>query len=199
MEWAAATRPRRGESVSGDRSLAVAAGADAALFAVIDGLGHGEPAAAAARCAEHVLAAAADRPLDDLLTLCHHELAATRGAAITLARIDFEAATLCWTGVGNVSAHLLGRTTGGVDTQSEVRLLGGIVGDQIPELPVPEASPIRPGHLLVMATDGVAESHTVAVDFAATADTLAAALLDGHGRESDDALVLVARHRGVAA
>jgi hypothetical protein len=198
MEWATAARARSGEIVCGDRWVAVASGPDAALFGVIDGLGHGEPAAAAARCAEQVLTTAGDRPLEDLITLCHRELAATRGAAITLVRTDFASGTLHWTGVGNVSAHLLTRTAAGVDSRSTVRLLGGIVGDQLPDLTATDGVALRTGNILVMATDGIGENHTEEIEFAATAETLAERILRGHRRGTDDALVLVAKHRGVA-
>ena len=50
-------------------------------------------------------------PLDVLLQLCHRGLADTRGAAITLARIDFETDTLSWIGIGNVTADLVAKTT----------------------------------------------------------------------------------------
>lgn len=196
MEWAYAARPLPGEAVCGDRSVAVGVGQHAALFGVIDGLGHGAPAAAAARCAGAVLDAAGDRPLDALMTRCHHAMTDTRGAAITLARIDFEDGAMDWVGVGNVSADLLARTPGGVETRWSARLLGGIVGYRLPDLPAPERVAVRAGHLLVMASDGVDESRLTELDFAAPAERLAAQILQRHGRDTDDALVLVARHRG---
>lgn len=199
IEWAAAARPVAGQVVCGDLSVAVGVGPHAALFGVIDGLGHGEPAAAAARCAEQVLRHADDRPLDDLMAQCHREMTDTRGAAITLARIDFGAGILQWVGVGNVSADLVARAPSGVDTCSSARLLGGIVGYRLPEIAAPEGLPVRPGHLLVMASDGLDENRLQALDFAAPADALAEQILHRHGRDGDDALVLVARHRGTAS
>lgn len=199
MEWAAAGRPLPGQNVCGDRAIAIAAGTEAALFGVIDGLGHGAPAAAAARCAEKTLRTAGDRPLDDLIELCHRQMTATRGAAITLARIDFAAGTMRWIGVGNVTADLFARSPAGIDTRSSARLLGGIVGYQLPELGAPEGIPIRLGHLLVIASDGIDEKYGETIDFASSADTIAERILREHGRDTDDALVLVARYRGVAS
>ena len=131
-----------------------------------------------------------------LLGRCHGELASTRGAAITLAQIDLRADVLRWMGVGNVTATLAARSPNGMESRSSARLLGGIVGYQMPELPQPEPITIRPGHLLVVASDGIAEDHAATIDFAASAAVTAERILNQYRRGNDDALVLVARHRG---
>jgi negative regulator of sigma-B (phosphoserine phosphatase) len=104
-----------------------------------------------------VLSRSPGDPLDVLLGRCHDELARTRGAAITLAQIDLRADVLRCLGVGNVTATLAARSPNGMERSSSARLLGGIVGYQLPELPQPEPIPIRPGHLLIVASDGIAE------------------------------------------
>jgi phosphoserine phosphatase RsbX len=133
---------------------------------------------------------------DAMVTHCHRELATTRGAAMTLARIDFGTDTLHWIGIGNVAASLVGREPSGVATISSARLTSGIVGFQLPRVHTAEAVEMRPGNLLVMATDGVTDDHLNALDFAAPAETIAETILREHCRVTDDALVLVARHRG---
>jgi phosphoserine phosphatase RsbX len=196
IEWAAASLPMAGETECGDRALAVDHGGDLALFGVIDGLGHGAAAAAAAERAAELLGRASADPLDVLIGTCHRELASTRGAAMTLAQIDLHADVLRWMGVGNVTATLAARAPNGMETRSSARLLGGIVGYRMPELPQPEPISIRPGHLLVVASDGIAEEHVASLDFAASATATAEHILDRYRKEIDDALVLVARHRG---
>src|ERR1700759_605877 len=104
-----AGRPRPGEHVCGDQSLAVGVDDRAALFGVLDGLGHGPAAASAATTGVDVLKGACGERLEVLVQLCHRVLAGTRGAAMTLARIDFAAGQLSWTGVGNVSANLVAK------------------------------------------------------------------------------------------
>jgi len=54
IEWSVASRARPGEAVSGDLHVVVPT-RDGALLGVIDGLGHGEEATAAARMAAIVL------------------------------------------------------------------------------------------------------------------------------------------------
>ena len=198
IEWAARARPRPGENVCGDRLIAVEVDGTSALIGALDGLGHGAGAAEAAGLGVDVLRAARAEPLDVLVQRCHDALSGTRGAAMTLVRIDFRTDTLSWVGVGNVTAHLVAKHPGGVEVRSSARLVGGIVGYRIPEALTPQEFPIRPGDLLVIASDGIVEDHLDDIDFAATALTIAEKILDNHAKDSDDALVLAARHRGVS-
>ncbi|GBE64159.1 stage II sporulation protein E [Mycobacterium sp. MFM001] len=197
LEWAAASRPRPGEQVCGDHAIAVAVDGTAALIGVLDGLGHGEDAATAALCGVSVLQDARAEPLEVLVQLCHRALSGTRGAAMTLARIDFGGTdTLRWIGIGNVSANLVAKHPAGVEVRSSARLSGGIVGYRLPDAIAPQQVPIRPGDLLVIASDGIAEDHLDTVDFAAPTAVIAEQILSRHSKQTDDALVLAARHRG---
>ena len=198
IDWATARRPRPGEEVCGDHPIAVEAGERAAVFGAVDGLGHGAAAAEAAQCAAEVVQRAGGEPLEVLFRLCHRALTDTRGAAMTLARIDFDAGTLRWIGVGNVTAHVVAKSPRGVEVRSAARLAGGIVGFRIPETLPAEEVTMHPGDLLVIASDGIAEEYLERIDFAVSATTIANGILAEHGREIDDALVLAARHRGFA-
>jgi len=198
IEWAAKSRPRPGENVCGDRLLAVDVNGTGALFGVLDGLGHGVEAAEAANCGVEVLRNARSEPLDVLVQRCHRALSGTRGAAMTLARIDFQADTLSWVGIGNVAADLVAKHPAGVEVRSSARLAGGIVGYRIPEVLTPQEVPIRPGDLLVIASDGIVEDHLDDIDFAAPAPVIADQILHSHAKDNDDALVLAARHRGAS-
>jgi serine phosphatase RsbU (regulator of sigma subunit) len=138
-------------------------------------------------------------PLDVLLQRCHRGLTDTRGAAITLARIDFATDSLSWIGIGNVTADLVAKSPGGVQIRASALLAGGIVGYRMPHALATHQVSIGPGDLLVIATDGILEDHVQGIDFAASAMTIAEHILDAYSRESDDALVLAARHRGVSS
>ena len=197
-EWAAKSRPRPGENVCGDRLLAVDVNGTGALIGVLDGLGHGAEAAEAANCGVEVLRNARSEPLDVLVQRCHRALSGTRGAAMTLARIDFRADTFSWIGIGNVAADLVAKHPAGVEVRSSARLAGGIVGYRIPEVLTPQEVPIRPGDLLVIASDGIVEDHLDDIDFSAPALVIADQILHSHAKDNDDALVLAARHRGAS-
>ena len=134
IEWAAAARPRPGEDICGDQSIAVDVDGAGALFGVLDGLGHGPERPQAAKRGVDVLERSAAEPLDVLIQRCHRALSGTRGAAMTLARIDFRPDTLSWIGIGNVAADLVAKHPAGVEVRSSARLAGGIVGYRIPEI-----------------------------------------------------------------
>jgi phosphoserine phosphatase RsbX len=198
MEWAMAARPRPGEHVCGDQSIAVGIDSHAALFGVLDGLGHGPEAARAAIAAVETLNNARGERVEVLVQLCHRVLSGTRGAAMTLARVDFDERQLCWTGVGNVSANLVAKGATGINVRSSARLAAGIVGYRIPEISPAQVVPIRTGDLIVIASDGIDEDHLGHIDFAAPAAVIAQQILGKHAKETDDALVLAARHRGAS-
>jgi serine phosphatase RsbU (regulator of sigma subunit) len=198
IEWARAGRPLPTEYTSGDRGIAVDLDGQAALFGLVDGLGHGSGAATAALRAIDVVNGASSERLEVLVQLCHRVLDGTRGVAMTLARVDFAARTLTWTGVGNVTGELVAKAPTGIQVRSSVRLIGGIVGYRIPEIRPAQVVSIRPGDLLVLSTDGIDDDYLEHIDFAASATIIAEELLGKHARETDDAMVLTARHRGAS-
>jgi len=198
LEWATAGRPLPGENVSGDQPIAIEIGESAALFGVMDGLGHGPDAAAAALRAIDALRRAHTERVEVLVQLCHRVLSGTRGVAMTLARVDFAAGTLTWTGVGNVAANLVAKNVTGTHIRSSARLTAGIVGYRIPEIKPAQVVSIRAGDLLVIASDGISEDHLDHIDFAASAAVIAKDIARKHAKETDDALVLAARHRGAS-
>ncbi|MDP7725807.1 SpoIIE family protein phosphatase [Mycobacterium sp. TY814] len=197
MEWATAGRPRPGEQLCGDQAIAVEVDGEAALFGVLDGLGHGPAAAGAALAGVEALANARGERLEVLVALCHRVLTGTRGAAMSLARIDFQTSKLTWTGIGNVRANLVAKSVGGVQVRSSARLAGGIVGYRIPETRPAQVVSIRTGDLLMITSDGISENYLDHIDFAASAADIAEQALAKHAKETDDAMVLAARHRGI--
>ncbi|HET7074823.1 MAG TPA: SpoIIE family protein phosphatase [Mycobacterium sp.] len=198
IEWATAGRPLPGERVSGDLAIAIGIGDDAALFGVIDGLGHGPAAETAALRAVDTLTRARAERVEALVQLCHRVLGGTRGVAMTLARVDFGAGALAWTGVGNVAANVVTKAATGIQIRSSARLTAGIVGYRIPEIRPAQVVSIRAGDLILMTTDGIAEDHLEHIDFAASAAVIAGEILSKHAKETDDAMVLAARHRGTS-
>jgi phosphoserine phosphatase RsbX len=198
IEWAAAARPLSSEEACGDNSVAIDVNGGAALFGVLDGLGHGAEAAKAAVYGVEVLRRDPGKPLDVLIQLCHRALGDTRGVAMTLARIDFETDMLSWTGIGNVTANLVVKGPRGIEVRSSALLAGGIVGYRIPDTIHTQAISVRPGDLLVIASDGIVEDHLDDIDFSASSLEIANKILRRHGKDNDDALVVAARHRGAS-
>jgi serine phosphatase RsbU (regulator of sigma subunit) len=180
--------------VSGDLHV-VEALPHGALIAVIDGLGHGPEAAAAARAAAAILHARAELSVQELLELCHEGLRKTRGAVMTLASLDTRSSTIDCCGVGNVEGVLFRTTAGPKRARDVIPTRGGVVGDRLPPLKVSTLS-VAAGELLVLATDGIGLDFTATVDLESEPRAIADRVLARHAKDSDDALVLVARFLG---
>jgi negative regulator of sigma-B (phosphoserine phosphatase) len=194
VEWAVAGAAFPGEDTSGDLGACIPAG-DGALLVAIDGLGHGVEAAKAAAIARDTVAAHASEPLPSLLRLCHVALVRTRGAAITLARVQCGAGMVQWVGVGNVESHLLRRGEGSfVTVAGSAVLFGGAVGYRLPTVRASTVE-LQPDDLVIMATDGIDGGFTHEVATGQPVDRIATTILDRHRRARDDALVAVARVR----
>lgn len=187
---AAAREPATGEQRCGDVAVVLPC-ARGVLLAAIDGLGHGDAAATAAELAASVLGAHPDEPLAQLLERCHAALEGTRGAAVTVARIDVEAATLTWLAVGNVAGLVM---PGDGDGRRAAALqLAGVVGDRLPPQLVPVALPLAAGDALLLSSDGVDGAVADGLRVRGELGPLAEGLLRRHRRGDDDALVLLAR------
>jgi serine/threonine protein phosphatase PrpC len=187
--------PQPGEPLSGDACLLLPA-VDGLLVAVVDGLGHGERAHEAAHKAIATLHRHPHDDVERLLRLCHTALVGTRGAVMSLARLEPALQRLTWAGVGNVSGVLLSSRPEARPRRHLVTY-GGIVGYQFPPLKV-FTEPFLPGDLLVFATDGLRSSFSEGLQAGPGPDpdpqTLAAELHRTHARGHDDALVLVVQY-----
>lgn len=178
-----------GQDRSGDLAVFVPT-ASGGLACLIDGLGHGPPAADAAELAAATVDEHAEAPPQELLDRCHEALKPTRGVVMTLAWIDVRAAELVWTGVGNVDARLWHPRAGG---RHDVALVfGGVVGHQVPRVR-PTRQPLARGDLLVMVTDGIDPGFPAALTGGGPAQAIAERILAAHGKGTDDALALVVR------
>src|SRR5206468_4024731 len=87
IEWGSDSLTLAGEVESGDKHV-VKVFPHGALLATMDGLGHGEEAAAAANRAVRFLQAADSESLISLLKRCHERLRSTRGVVISLAAFN---------------------------------------------------------------------------------------------------------------
>jgi serine phosphatase RsbU (regulator of sigma subunit) len=185
---AVAARPYPGETVNGD-AWQVDWDEDVCRIAVIDGLGHGPQAAAAARAATTDLASYPGRDPVSAIQGCHEALKGTRGAALLVASVDVGVGRLTFAGVGNVEAQIWqnGRTQHLVSDR-------GIVGTVLPRLR-PVAVDLDAPWLLVLYTDGIRNRFDLGALWETVSDGhgCAEALLDTWGRLTDDATVLVAQ------
>ena len=196
IDWGVATLTLPGERESGDLHLVkpVRAGV---LVSVVDGLGHGAEAAAAARAAVAALNRHAQESVLPLLQRCHQALAGTRGAVVSVALFDRADGSMTWLGVGNVEGVLLYADAGERRGRERLVTRGGIVGSELPPLRA-EVLAVAPGDTLILATDGIQSGFADDLAVEAPPQQLADQILTRSGKRTDDALVLVARYVGDA-
>jgi len=197
IEWGNASLTLAGEVESGDKHV-VKVFPHGALLAVMDGLGHGKEAAAAANLAARILQTADKESLISLLKRCHECLRSTRGVVISLAAFNAVEETMTWVGVGNVEGVLL-RADPAVDPRYESLVLrSGVVGSRLPLLHG-TIVPVMRGDTLIFATDGIRREFTQGLALGDGPQQLADKILGRHAKRTDDALVLVARYVGEAS
>ena len=191
-----------GQRVSGDLHL-VTSFSKGVLIAVVDGLGHGEDAVAAAHTAILTLREHAEEHVVALFQQCHEQLKNTRGVVMSLASVRAHDGLMTWAGVGDVEGVLLREDVNAGLVRESLPLRGGVVGYQLPPLRA-TVLPVRRGDILIFATDGLRSSFVQepllrnpllrrAQD---GPQQLADQLLTQYGKATDDALVLVARYLG---
>ena len=194
VEWGLATRRRRGEAMNGDLGV-VTVLPGGVLVAAIDGLGHGGEAARAAREAGEVVRNRASEDLVALIERCHDALRNTRGAVIGLAFVSHLRRTMTWLGVGNVEGLVLGRDRSGPRPKGWLPLGRGVLGHELPSVR-PTTLDVRPGDVLILATDGIEGAFADAPDISGSAQDISERILAVHWKPIDDALVLAVRYVG---
>ncbi len=195
VDWGWAGRALDG--TSGDLHVVVPF-AHGVLVALLDGLGHGPEAAAAAAAAVPVLEDHAADPVPLLVQRCHDALRRTRGAVMSLASFDVRDASMTWSGVGNVAGVLLRADAAQRRAGEALVARGGVVGYRLPPL---HAGTLRvaPGDVLVLATDGIRSGFAEGLATAPSVQEIAETVLAGFASGTDDAHVVVARYLGGAS
>jgi hypothetical protein len=158
---------------------------------VADGLGHGPEANIASQEAVRMLRNHPDAAPSVLLQLCHQALRSTRGAAISIARVDHHRRQVTFAGVGNVMAQIYS----GSEPSSHMVSVNGTAGHQV--LRLREFNYAWPENgMLVIYSDGLATGTTLntRTDLAFHHPSLIAGVLfRDFTRGLDDATVVVAK------
>jgi phosphoserine phosphatase RsbX len=194
VEWGMATRCRVGETTSGDLAV-VSLLPDGALVAGIDGLGHGAEAARAARRAADVVCRSGDHDLVRLVERCHEALRGTRGAAISLAFVSLRHSGMTWLGVGNVEGRVLSGDPFVPGPKGSLALSRGVPGHELPVVRVASLD-VRPGDILLLATDGVDAAFADALEPSGSPQAISERILRAHWKPTDDAVVVAVRYLG---
>lgn len=183
--------PIKGEEVCGD-GWGVKKTADAMVFMVVDGLGHGFLASEAAREAERVFAESQTDSPTPILQDAHDSLKKTRGAAMAVTSLRFEKGVVSFAGVGNIGASIVSP-----DGSRGMASHNGTVGHQLHKIQE-FAYPWSADNFLVMHSDGLNTRWDLASYpgiWNKHPGLIAGILYRDFSRERDDVTVLVARNQ----
>jgi negative regulator of sigma-B (phosphoserine phosphatase) len=192
IDWSAAMLALEGETISGDMYL-IRPFPNGVLVAAVDGLGHGPEAAASAQVAISTLEANADQPVVSLVRSCHQALKGMRGVVMSLASFNKTENTLTWLAVGNVEGRLFRANQAPPFAREILLLRGGIVGSNLPSL-IAVTVPISAGDVLIFASDGIRNDFAENLYVNIPPQQLASDILTRSAKNTDDALVVVARY-----
>ena len=127
---------------------------------------------------------------------CDVMLRSDRGAVMTAVLLRADEPLIRYLGVGNVQAVVVRGDNRAVREWLLIR--SGVLGSGLGPLEA-RALAVRPGDVVVLATDGVHAAYASSIDPLQTVDRIAQAVLDTHATGKDDALVLAARVSAGAA
>lgn len=181
--------PLHGEHACGD-NWAIRRNGRTWMLMLADGLGHGAIAAEAADEAVHIFRSTSSANTADIFQDMHGALRATRGAAVGIANVSFDASEVRYVAVGNISGAVL--------TPSTVKQMvysNGTVGAEMRRTPHDFSYPFPRGATLVMHSDGIATWHLERYPGLLAKDpgVIAGVLFRDFRRVRDDATVIVAR------
>jgi anti-sigma regulatory factor (Ser/Thr protein kinase) len=182
-------KEKPGETACGDGWTVVESTTRLVAF-VVDGLGHGPEAAAAAQIAIMTVEKYRQLAANEMMEAVHAALRATRGAAGAVAVIDAHAGRCDYCGVGNISAVI--RFAG---KRHSLVSNNGTLGQHIRKLQSYQYA-FMPGALFIAHSDGIATHWDLAAYPGIEARhpaLIAASLFRDHSRGRDDATVLALR------
>ena len=196
FEWGIASQSLDHTAGSGDHYV-VKPIHGGALLAVVDGLGHGEKAAEAAKIAVATVQEYTEGSIISIFGHCHERLKGTRGVVMSLALINAADSIMTWAGVGNVDGLLIRGERESAAPARETYLIQntGVIGDRLPPL-VASTKTLFDGDTVIFSTDGIRTGFNQGLNLRSSPQQTADSILASYGRDSDDALVLVVRYLG---
>jgi anti-sigma regulatory factor (Ser/Thr protein kinase) len=188
--WGGVNVPYDGVGESGDAWSVSPERRPAAL--VVDGLGHGFAAAAAARAAVAAFEQVPPGDVCGFVRRAHDAMRGTRGGVLAVCAIDPDQGELAFAGVGNIA----GRVLVGGESHGLVGRHGSLGTQPDPPRCHAAAHRWRPGATLMLASDGIRigwQSASRPALLSRDPAVAAAVLYRDHSRAGDDASILVVR------
>jgi anti-sigma regulatory factor (Ser/Thr protein kinase) len=146
--------PKYGEEVCGDAWAEVSDGSRTTVL-VADGLGHGYGAHEAAQEAVRIFRQQPAAPVSAILAAVDAGLKKTRGAAVSIARIDRERGLVTYAGIGNVAGAIFAE-----DSVRRMVSLNGTAGLAVRRIQAFDY-PLPKGSRVALASDGITSGWSI--------------------------------------
>lgn len=184
METYTYTRPRVGETLNGDAFLELSSDG-MQFFSVVDGLGHGPKAHAAAEKAIGIMRNHNSVDLIQLLENLHQGLHDTRGVVAAIIKFNILAETVEYVGLGNIEIHC---TNPNIKPIS----MAGILGHNW-RTPKVFKFKYQKNDLFAMFSDGISGRFDIKAYSEGNCKHTASRIFNDFGKDHDDATVMVIR------
>lgn len=188
---AALSRSLPGLSVNGDTFVIIHEN-NTTLFAVIDGLGHGQFAHEASVISRQYIETHAGLSLDKLMLGTSQACRGTRGAVIGMGRLDWNSNILEYVSIGNIEMCILERVA---PFHSLVKR--GIVGRDMPA-PVVTKNVLEEENIIIIYSDGIQtkwDTKAVRQKSLTRSAVLARHIMNQYAMQRDDATVMVIKRK----
>jgi anti-sigma regulatory factor (Ser/Thr protein kinase) len=152
--WGAVSIAKSGEEVCGDAWAEVSEGGRTTVL-VADGLGHGYAAHEAAQEAVRIFREQAGAPVVAIVAAINAGLKKTRGAATSIARLDYERGVVTYAGIGNISGAIFAE-----DSVRRMVSLNGTAGLAVRHIQAFDY-PLPKGSRVALASDGIASGWSI--------------------------------------
>ncbi len=189
VEWYVEKCPLNNASFCGDAGFLKEY--DNKLFtAVIDVLGHGKEADPVAGMCLDFLECHYREDLTAVVSALHEHIRGTRGAVVSLCRLDLQSGELAFVGVGDTTVRIC--------NASDRRLVSrsGVIGYALPTLKQ-ETTTLTPGDVMLLHTDGVSGRYYLE-DYPELlkedAQTIVRHIMSQFGKVTDDALFIAVKY-----
>jgi anti-sigma regulatory factor (Ser/Thr protein kinase) len=187
------TRSKLGERYNGDTYF-LKRYHNTVVFSVIDGLGHGKGASEPAKKAYLYLDDHYQEELESIINGLHQNLKRTRGAAISIAKVDENSQKLQYIGIGNVLTRIYNKNSV-ISENQPIRPVNynGTLGIALRSFKLCEYD-WSSDYVITMASDGISSRfnpRTIPGLLKQHPIIIAKTLLDEFGKDHDDATILV--------
>jgi serine/threonine protein phosphatase PrpC len=166
------------------------------LVALVDGVGQGQAAADAARRVAGPFEEYTHQTLVDLFARADKSAQGTNGVAVTGAMFNVGFNTISWLGVGHVHGVLYRRSPAADPRFHKLERISGLLGTgsvRLREL----CLPIKPGDLLLFATEGMSDDFVEALPIDGKPRVVADTLMAKYCAPDSECAMIVVRYLGL--